>query len=227
VLKQFLKKVRSAILLLKISGAKEFFNQLRRQIYSRALWIGMEKNMEGNAKALAECKIEYYLRQASEEDMKEAFQKVKTESKESAYKLLYRKYLYECGCGNWYIARTADTDEPCFLQSVIRPEDNKLLDEGFGNWFPRLNEDEILLEGAYTFENYRGNRLCHAVASDIIEIYREKGFKRMIAYYNNDNAASLKAGEKTGFTKFEEVPVLTILFFTRSKFSHNRSKEKT
>jgi GNAT superfamily N-acetyltransferase len=224
---QFLRKVQNAILLLKFGGPKAFLNQLRRQIYSRDIRIGMEKNMLDNTQTPIECKIKYQLRRASEEDMNEAFQKVKTEGEESVKPLLQRKWLYENGFGNWYIARTVDTNEPCFIQSVILPEDNKQMDKGLGTWFPKLKEDEIILEGAYTFEKYRGNRLAHAIASDIIDIYRKKGFKRMISYYSKDNLAILRSGEKTGFTKFEEVPTLKILFFTRNKFSHSKNKEKT
>lgn len=214
MLVRFIRKVRSAVLLLKFSGLKEFFGQLTRQIYSHHVQVGVEKNLEDTGGQPVESKTKYYLRVGSEEDMDEAFQQIATESKESVQQLLNRRWLYQCGFGKWYVARTPDTKELCFLQSVIGPEDNRLLDDGFKGWFPRLQKDEILLEGAYAFEKYRGGGLCNAVSNDIIGIYKAKGFRRMITYIRKDNVSSLKASKKTGFKKFEEIPVTKILFST-------------
>ncbi|MEO0248904.1 MAG: hypothetical protein ABIN58_05045, partial [candidate division WOR-3 bacterium] len=85
-----------------------------------------------------------------------------------------------------------------------------------------LKRDEFLLEGAYAFKKFRGYRLCHAVASDLMDLYRQKGFRRMITYIKKDNIASIKASEKTGFKKFEEIPVTKILFFT---IHHKKKKQ--
>lgn len=214
----FIKKIRCAFILLKVGALKVFFYQLRRQIYSRDMQIGLVKALDGHGKLSFKCQIKYRLQQASEEDMNEAFQKVKTESQESAQKLLNRKWLYECGCGKWYIARTADTDELCYLQCIIRPQDNKLLDKDLKNWFPKLKEDEILLEGAYTLENYRRKGVSGSVLFDILEIYRKKGFKRLIGYIDNDRKTTLENMEAIGFTKFEEITLHKTLFFTKRKY---------
>ena len=129
--KRFYRRIIYAFTLLRVGVFKVFLDQLRRQIYSRNVQIGIVKSLDDYGKNLiAECKIKYYLQPASEGDINEAFQKVKTESKESAQMLLNRKWLYECGCGKWFVARTADTDELCYLQCVISPEDNILLDKG-------------------------------------------------------------------------------------------------
>jgi hypothetical protein len=166
------------------------------------------------------------LQPASERDINEAFQKVKTESKESAQMLLNRKWLYECGCGKWFVARTADTDELCYLQCVISPEDNIFLDKSLRNWFPKLKTDEILLEGAYAFEKYRRNRLAAPVLFDILDIYRKKGFKRMIGYMDKDREYVLKKNDRIGFTRFEEVSLTRILFFSKRKSKPYRPPEE-
>jgi L-amino acid N-acyltransferase YncA len=214
---RFFRKTICAFTLLRVGAFKVFLNQLRRQIYSRNVQIGIVKNLDDYGKNLVECKINYNLRQASEEDIKEAFQKVKTESKESAQMLLNRRWLYECGCGKWFVARTADTDELCYFQCVISPEDNKLLEKDFRDWFPRLKEDEIIMEGAYTFEKHRGNRVAMSVIFDILDIYREKGFKRMVGYIDSYREVSLGKMERIGFTRFEEITLHKNLFFTKTK----------
>ena len=214
MLMRFMRKVRAAILLLKVSGLREFFDQLKRQVYSHHVQVGVEKYLEDASGKPVESKTKYVLQVGSKEDMEKAFRQITTESKESVQQLLNREWLYQSGFGKWHVAKTCDTNELCFLQAVIGPEDNRLLDDGFKGWFPRLQKDEILLEGAYAFEKYRGGGLCHAVASDIKGIYRAQGFQRMITYIRKDNVSSIKASEKTGFKKFEEIPVTKIVFFT-------------
>jgi len=63
-----------------------------------------------------------------------------------------------------------------------------------------------------------GNRLHPAILGDILEIYRGNDFKRIITHIEKDNVAAFKGADKVGFTPFEEVPELRILFLTRRKF---------
>ncbi len=217
MLMRFFRKMRCAFTLLKIGALKAFIEQLRRQIYSRVMQIGLVKSLDNLEKNPIECPIKYHLREASEEEINEAFQKVNTESKESAHKLLYRRWLYECGCGKWFVARTADTSELCFFQCVISPEYNQQIDEGFRNWFPILKEDEILFEGAYTFEKYRRNKLAGSVMFGLMEIYKNKGFKRTMLYIEEDRESQIQRTEARGFMRFEKVSLMTTLFFSKRK----------
>ncbi len=216
MVKSFLRKIYMACMLLRIVGLRLFFRELTRQIYSRHIQIGMERSLETNGNQDSKgCKIKYYFKIGSPEDMNEVSRKITSESKESAADLLFRRWLYDSGFRRWYIARDAETNELCFIQSVIISEDKSLLDGVLKGWFPRLKEDELLLEGAYTFEKYRGNRLCDSVAKDIFEINRKQGLRRAITYIKSENAPSLRAAEKTGFKKYEEVYIRKTLFFTR------------
>jgi len=40
----------------------------------------------------------------------------------------------------------------------------------------------------------------------------------IITYIKKDNTSSIRASEKTGFTRFKEILVLKIMFFNRKKF---------
>jgi RimJ/RimL family protein N-acetyltransferase len=216
-----LKTIHFAALLLKTGGPKHFLFHVKGQIYGKSIHIGLEKKLQENgtgAGALTECKIKYSLRLGRKEDLDEVLKKAKSERGDSAYELVFRRWLYECGVHNWYIANTADTNEICFIQAVIHPEDTQLVSENF-NGFPELKESEVLLEGAYTFQRYRGNRLHPAVVFDILEICRKKGFKRVITYIEKNNEASLKSAERLGFVQFEEVSKRSALFFSRRKHS--------
>ncbi len=217
MLMRFLRKISCAITLLRVGALKVFWDQLRHQIYSRDVHIGIAKSLDSLEKNPIECPVNYNLREASKEDINEAFEMVKTESKESAQMLLNRKWLYECGCGKWFVARTTDNDDLCYFQCVISAEDNERLDKGFRTWFPRLKEGEIIFEGAYTFENYRRNKLAGSVLFDLMEIYRNKGSKRVIGYIDKKSESQLKRTEARGFIRFEEVSLMKTMFSSKRK----------
>ena len=210
-------QMRYATQLLKFVGPKAFFEQLGRQIYSNHVQIGVRKDFEDITRVEGESPTKYYFRLATEKDMEDVFSKIKGESKENAKLLLERKWLYDSGLRKWYVARTVEDDDPCFIQGVVHPEENDYMDKHLKGWFPILRDDEILLEGAYAFQKYRGGKLCHMIATDIWMMYKEKGYKRMITYIKSNNEASLRASAKTGFVRFEEFPVRKFMFFTKRK----------
>ena len=224
MLMQFFRKILCAATLLRVGAVKVFLDQLRCQIYKKDVQIGFVRNLDDNYnRDQIQCPIEYKLREASREDMDEAFRRVKTESKESAQLLLNRRWLYECGCGKWFVARMADTNELCFFQCVISPADNKMLNQGFKNWYPELKEGEMIMEAAYTFEKFRGTKVARSILFDLLDIYRNQGFKRMILYIDKDFEYLLEKSESTGFTKFEEVTLTRTMFFSKRKprpYSH-------
>ena len=214
MLKRMLRKVRYAVLLAKVGGLKVFFHQLKRQIYSRASFIGLERNLGTNG-APVPCGVEYSLQLASEEDMEEVLQKAKTESKESAHELVQRRWFYESGFSNCYVARTIDTGELCYMVWLISSVDRALVKPGFRDMLPRLKANEMLIENSYTFEKYRGNRIMPSAMVELCEIARRNGYKRVITYVSQDNIASLKGCQRAGFKQFEEIPELKLFFITK------------
>jgi RimJ/RimL family protein N-acetyltransferase len=205
--------------LLKIGGLKVFLKQFLHQIYSNSSQVSFTLDLQDAEIPQVEAKIKYSLQIASKQDMDEIMQKAKSESKDMAQKLVYRRWLYEDGYRNCYIARTADTNEMCFIQFIIYPQDDKIVNGRFKSWFPKLKEDEAFLEGTYTFEKFRGNRLHPSVTTDQLKICKEQGFKRVVAYTEKKNEASLKGAERAGFKPIGEVPERKILFFTKRRFN--------
>ncbi len=221
LLKIMAAQIYFTAVLLKMGGLKVFLKQLKHQIYSRSAQVSFTLDLQENEIPQIEAKIKYSLQIASKKDMDEIMQKAKSESKDMVQKLVYRRWIYEDGYRNCYIARTADTNELCFIQFIIYPQDDKIVNGRFRSWFPRLKEDETYLEGTYTFEKFRGNRLHPSVTADQLRICKAQGFKRVVAYTEKTNEASLKGAERAGFKPIGEVPERKILFFTRRQF--NRS----
>ncbi|MGD2065335.1 MAG: GNAT family N-acetyltransferase, partial [Dehalococcoidia bacterium] len=108
----------------------------------------------------------------------------------------------------------AYTGDQCFLAWLISTKDCAVVNRGFKSRLPSLHEDELLLENCYTFEQYRGNGIMPSVVFELWEMARSRGFKRMIAYVRQDNEASLRALEKIGFRKSNEIRELKLLFST-------------
>jgi hypothetical protein len=212
MLNRILKKAHYAFLLLRIGGLIPFLSQMKRQIYSRGTFLGLQKDLNTDNIDVA-CEVEYSLQLASEEDMEELLERAKYESRESAHELIQRKWFYDSGFRNCYIARALDTGELCYMQWMISSAAEPVLLQEFAGKFPVLGEDEVLLENAYTFEKYRGKRVMPSVEVRLAGIARDKGFKRMITYVLEDNVASLKGCERAGFQVFEKVPEVKIFFF--------------
>jgi RimJ/RimL family protein N-acetyltransferase len=223
ILKRVLIEIRSAVVLLRVDGPGIFFKQMMRQIYNRSIKIGFIMDLQEVNIPRIEAKIKYVLQLASKEDMEEALAQAKSESEKSIHSPVVLSWLYEDGYHNCYIARTVDTNEPCFMHFIIYPEDDKKVKGRFREWFPKLKEDEVLVEAAYTFEKFRGNRLHPAILADLLRICQEKGFRRVFAQVEKDNIASLKGAVRAGLVPVEEVSRLRILFFTRRKHRDNKT----
>lgn len=211
------KNIKCYFTLLMIGAFSELFRELGHQIFGRESLVCLARDIEGYGQGPVECKIKYHFRQASREDMKEVFHHIKTESKEGALMLLERKWLYECGFGDWFVVRSDGIDEPCYFQCVMRPGDNVLVEKGFQGWFSRLEADEIILESAYTFEKYRGNRIAPSFVAHLMEIYGKEGFKRVRVYINKNREERMKKAEEAGFKRCEEINIMKILSFTIMK----------
>jgi hypothetical protein len=219
ILKIIWEEMYYAAALLRIGGLKVFLKQLKRQVYSKDAQIGLKLDLQETDIPEIKANIKYTLQLAKKEDMDEILQLAKKEDKKWSQSLVYRRWLYEDGYHNCYITRTVDTNDLCFIQSVIHPEDDRIVKGRFRHWFPKLKEGEALLEGAYTFGKYRGNKLHPSVLSVILNMYKNKGFKRIITHIEKGNVAALKGAERVGFIPFEEAPELRIFFLTKRKFN--------
>ena len=218
MLGRFLRAAHYAGLLIQIGGPRAFITQLRRQFYSRSIFFGLEKDLDSKRVPISSL-LPYSWRKASDKDIDELLVKAKTESKESAHELLKRKWFFECGFHDCYVARTADTGDMCFIGWLLSAKDDILISSGFKGRLPRLNQEEVLLENHYTLEKYRGNNIFPSVVDKLCGLAKDEGHKRMIAYVRKDNTACLKGLSRLSFGKFKEISELKLLFFTTKQ--HN------
>lgn len=122
-------------------------------------------------------------------------------SSESREELVTRRQMLEAGIQGCYVAVTED-DTPCYMQWLIGHEQNERVQEYFKGIYPRLGQDEALLEGAFTPEAYRGQRIMPAAMAQLAEKGTDIGARWVITFVTHTNIASLKGCKRSGFAPY-------------------------
>jgi hypothetical protein len=95
----------------------------------------------------------------------------------------------------------ADTDEgrPIYAQWMVRQPDQWRLQTETPEAHDDLADDEVLLEGAYTFVAFRGVGAMADGMTQLLRIARDEGNTAAITYVRDDNIPSLKGCARVGF----------------------------
>lgn len=211
------KKFCYAVLLCRIAGPIVLAKELRRQIYSRAYFVGMEKDL--NKPCLDfQTDIEYILQRGKQTDIDEILTIAKTASKASAYELVMRKMFYDSGFRKFYVAKTTENGELCYIAWLLSSAEHPELRDGFKG-IPPIKENEVLMFNLFAFEKYRRKGLASSVDSLLCKIAMEEGYKRVIAYPLGNHIAAVKTLEKIGFKKFSWKFERRLLFSVKREFS--------
>jgi hypothetical protein len=213
---QIVSKLQNAKLLLQFAGPKVFLKQIGMHFYTRDTYVGFVKDLSLE-NVPVQARIAYHLRPGTREDMNEVLSRLKYESKSDVIELLERKGFYDRGFDCFFVARTTETNEICHIKWFVTSKYNRLLRSCSHLMIDHLQDDEVLTEYTYTFEKFRKTRVGAAVRFELSEMFREKGFKRVIGYASKSNPASLRSFEIDGYKRFEEVQRLKFLLTTRRK----------
>src|SRR6266481_6918362 len=90
-----------------------------------------------------------------------------------------------------YVAVTA-SGEICYMQWLVEPSNIERFKPFFDGELKNLGKDEVLLEFAYTFEKFRGQKIMGAAMSAIAEKGLQSGARYAVTYVQKDNVAALK-----------------------------------
>ena len=116
---------------------------------------------------------------------------------DSAFQLDRQRRLLEAEIQTCWVAVDED-DLPCYMQWLIIPDHNHLVQETFGPEFPPLSSDEVLLEGAFTPARARGQRIGPRAMSLITEQAPPQA-RWAWTYVAVDNLAALKLVTRSGY----------------------------
>ncbi len=208
-----INKAQSALRIIRNGGPGPFLHHLRCQFYDRATFLALERLLDEEVEPVP-CAVDYELAVASDEDMEEVGAAGKSEGGESAWELIGRKWYYDSGFRDCYLARDRATGEPCFVQFVVPRAQYDQIDPGFGHRLPPIRDDELWMENSYTFKKFRGKKVMSSVLIDLGEIARKQGFRRIVTYIREDNVPSIKGCQRAGFKVYGRVPERKFLFST-------------
>ena len=129
-----------------------------------------------------------------------------------------------------YVATTKE-GIPCFHLWLIDFSQNKILKKIWGNTFPMLSKDEMLIENVYTVPKYRGMGIFPAVLNEIAEKSKILGANYNISFGETSNINMSRSFAYAGFEPyilrrkkwflfrksitFEEIPLELMEEYTR------------
>lgn len=87
------------------------------------------------------------------------------------------------------------------MQWLFGADDNDEVADFFHGVFPTLDDDEALLEGAFTPVRHQGQRIMSAGMSMIAE-QAGPDARYVLTFVGEDNVASLKGCERAGFLPY-------------------------
>jgi RimJ/RimL family protein N-acetyltransferase len=88
------------------------------------------------------------------------------------------------------------------MQWLIPSSENDKIQAFYRDIFPRLKEDEALLEGAYTADDFRGQGVMASAMAQIAERASDLGARKVITFVSERHIASLKGCKRAGFVPY-------------------------
>ena len=195
--------------MLRLLGPRLFLEKVRYQVFSRIPHLCLGKELD-NRNTASKSYQEVILLPASSEEVRQFFQLMAMESKESRYAMLVRRSFYEKGFDNCYIGRTIESGEMASITWAVTPGDVKK--KRFEHRYPFLREDEMIGENIYTLEKFREKGVMESTGRQEEAIAAGQGFKRMLFIVREDNVPSLKSCKRRGRLIYRKLMISHILF---------------
>lgn len=129
-----------------------------------------------------------------------------------------RVRMAEAGLSTCYVAVT-DGDEPTYIQWLMGASENDKIRSIFGSRFPTLSSDEMLLEGAFTLEAWRGKGIMASAMAQITDQAPSYGARSVITFVGEGNIPSLKGCKRCGFDSYIRRTDTMRLFRHSARFS--------
>ncbi len=95
-----------------------------------------------------------------------------------------------------------DSGQISYMQWLIGQSDLDRFRPFFDGELRNLRKDEVLLEFAYTFEQFRGQKIMPAAMAAIAEKGLLSGARYAVTYVQKDNVAALKGCAAAGFSPY-------------------------
>lgn len=132
------------------------------------------------------------------------------------YRLVEKTWLMS-GIKTCYVTETEEKI-PCHLQWMIGPEENSRLLRFTGGGLPHMNDDDIILENAFTAEAYRRRGIEMWTVKQLLEKAVSCGAARVILFVRDTNTVTRKIVRRLGFVPYIKKTDYRFLFFRKINF---------
>ncbi len=188
-MRRILTKLRTVLLVLKRGELREIAEEARQRAYSSANSLILQRDLSQPLKPPT-AKLPIKVRPIRDGDLARI-----VSERPRRYPVLLEN-IPTC-----YVAESSD-GQLCYMQWLIGPNNQKRLAPYFKGQLYELQPDEMLLEFAYTFENFRGQGVMAEAMAKIAERGIAAGARWALTYVKDDNVASLKGCAKAGFRPY-------------------------
>jgi GNAT superfamily N-acetyltransferase len=196
-----LRKAYYAFLLARRGGLGIFLRQLWSRVYSKTSYVWLAKDLDTGT-SLHSPRMRYFLQSATPGAFRKLLQGLNGESSQDIFEILRRVSFYEKGFDRCYLALT-DLGEVCHMSWLLSASHNDLIRTQYPPRMRELEEGEVLQENVFTFRRYRRKGIMTSIILDLANMARNLGFRRVLAYVDIENRASLRAFHRAGFRSYD------------------------
>ena len=195
------KILRSLFLLRKRGHRRVIWRSLLLRLHSDKTYFGLRRDLSVAFKA-ADAKIPLEVRPLDPRDDL-SFIDINEPgiSSSGAFERLHQINMLKARFRTCYLALGPD-GRPCYMQWLIPSSENDKIQAFYRDIFPRLKEDEALLEGAYTADDFRGQGVMASAMAQIAERASDLGARKVITFVSERHIASLKGCKRAGFVPY-------------------------
>lgn len=208
-----MKKLKYALLLVRKGGLGVLMRLIFSRIYSTIHYVWLAKELDPQDIFIAP-HISFSLEPGSDEAFKNLASRLNEERGRDVFEILRRISFYARGFEACYFFST-DTGDVCHIAWLLTASHNPLIRSQYPAGTDQLGEREVLVENIFTFPRYRGKGIMVSVLGQLEDLARKQGFRRMVAYVEVKNTASLKGFEKAGYFSLGEEKEKRRFFRTR------------
>ena len=199
---RFLKKLHYAFLLVRKGGTGVLLRQFFSRVYSTSTYVWLAKDL-GPSSSPGAARTSLALQPASAEAFQGILARLGEEKGKDVFEILRRVSFYERGFDACYVALT-DSGDVCHIGWLLSARHNDLIRSQYPPGTDSLKEDEVLVENIFTFPRFRGKGIMLSVLRQMEDLAGKQGCRRVVAYVDTTNAASLAGFNRAGYKPYGE-----------------------
>jgi len=174
----------------------------RQRLYSRKVSIGVRRDLSV-ASTVRPAKIPLFVRQLRPDDDLSLIDALPGLAHRNTDDRAAQRWFLNAGLPAPWVAIDERDGRVCFMTWVLAARDNARIRDLWGELFPELQPDEVLIEGIYSAESHRGLGVMPAATDQILErAVADMGVRYAIGIIDEENGASLKGAANTRFDPF-------------------------